>query len=670
MKIRINVILSSLIFLLVFTGCQEKTSTSGHPVEEGELPAPLALNKMSTFTGEAGLEMYLKNQLAMSPIPRSVYDGPSILPEETDATAVSASGARAESFSETNIQEQGVDESDKVKTDGDYFYVAQAQQIRIVQAAPPDAMKTVSTIPVKGHIDSLYLFKHILIALYVPENGTGHPWAFNRVTTMPSIELIGLPYWLPVKAETGVLVLDISNPVDPKPIKNTILEGSLAASRLVDGKLHLVMRFLPELPPLQITYDGTDEDFKKVVAENERLLGEVTLEDLLPDYQDIDSNGTTLETGELLDWRDFYRPSLEGGGSIVTLTTFNLKDASLPFDAVGLVADIHTLYASTESIYLTATRWKNEPFPTASEDPVYDLRKSTVIHKLDISGDKVVPQASGFVWGRILNQFSLGEFEGVLRIATTTGFLWGSDPTSRNHLFTLRAADEHLNIIGKIENIAPGERIYSARFNGERGFLVTFVEIDPLFTIDLSDPAAPKIAGELKVPGYSDYIHPLGDNHLITIGKDAKEEGGVTWYQGMQLSIFDISDFTNPKLLHQEKLGDRGTHSEALHNHKAFTYWAEQGLLALPVGLNEFKEAPGQPWKFGQRVFEGLYVYDVSTDKGFDFLGRIKTRPFGYWTRGIFIDKTVYAVQEDGISNAEITDIPNTIHSISLNEER
>ncbi len=666
---------SFLIYLFIFMGlwltaCQDKKTSSGNPEERGQLPPPSTVGKMTVFSNKSELESYLKDQFAKSPIPQERYEIPINTVANSDSAGAPASGLAAESFSQTNIQEQGVDESDKVKTDGRFFYIAQNQNIQILQALPDDAMKMISNIKVDGQVDTLYLFNKILIALYTPTEGSGQPWDFTRVSVMPATDMLGLPFWLPVKAETGVLAIDISDPANPEHIQNTVVEGNLAASRRVNGKLHLVVRFLPELPPLQLTYDGTDEDFKRVVAKNNQALSGMTLDDLLPHYKIIGSDNTPIQTGPLLEWQDLYRPVLEGGASLVTVITFDLEQASIPFHSVGLVADIHALYSSTKAIYLTATHWKKDAIPTDLDEPQYDLRQSTMIHKLDISADKVIPSASGFVWGRILNQFSLGEHEDILRIATTTGFGWGSRSTSRNHLFTLQASGENLNIIGKIENIAPGESIYSARFIGERGFLVTFVKVDPLFTIDLSDPKNPKIAGELKVPGYSDYIHPLGENHLMTIGKDAKEENGTTWYQGMQLSIFDITDFANPKLLHQEKLGDRGTESEALHNHKAFTFWTEEGLLALPIRLHEFKETPSQPWEWAEESFQGLYVYDVRSDAGFDFLGRIATKSASFpdWTRGIFIGETVYAVQNNAVSNANINDIANTIQSLSFGD--
>ena len=232
-----------------------------------------------------------------------------------------------------------------------------------------------------------------------------------------------------------------------------------------------------------------------------------------------------------------------------------------------------------------------------------------------------------------------------------------------------------LDIIGNLKDLAPGEEIYAARFMGTRGYLVTFVTIDPLFTLDLSDPTDPKVAGELKVPGYSEYIHPYGENHLLTIGKDALDVEGNAWYQGVQLSIFDISNFSEPRLLHTARIGDRGTTSEALGNHKAFTFWEEYGLLAIPIDLYEHQNLPTEyPWQWGTLTYKGLYVYRVGIEGGFEYLGRIATLSgleqywyaYGNYTRGIFIDDRVYAVTSEAVRSAQVEDIPGSLESLMI----
>lgn len=241
----------------------------------------------------------------------------------------------------------------------------------------------------------------------------------------------------------------------------------------------------------------------------------------------------------------------------------------------------------------------------------------------------------------------------------------------RSNIYCFNETGNSLRVIGELEDLAPGEDIYAARFIGTRGFLVTFEKIDPLFAIDLTDPSNPVVAGELEVPGYSNYIHPLGENHLITLGKDVLLDKGTAWYQGLQLSIFDITDFSNPQLLYTQIIGDRGTDSEALVNHKAFTFWQTNNLLAIPVDLYEHQGEPEYPYSKGRHTFTGLYVYRISIENGFEYLGRISTAQDasqtynnGYWSRGLFIDKHVYAVTPEVLRSANIDDIENSINTL------
>jgi hypothetical protein len=222
---------------------------------------------------------------------------------------------------------------------------------------------------------------------------------------------------------------------------------------------------------------------------------------------------------------------------------------------------------------------------------------------------------------------------------------------------------ESLATIGKIEKIATGEQIYAARFIGNRGFLVTFHRVDPLFTIDLSDPTNPKLVGELKVPGYSDHIQLLDDNHLLTIGKAVDDTGQFAWVEGVQLSIFDVTDPANPQLLHKETIGGRGTSSEANYEPKAFNYFAAKNALAFPIDLYG-GETIGP--EYGSHEFTGLYVYHVTVENGFEFLGRIETSDgvnngcyYGYYgyTRGVFIGDDVYSVTQTGTKAASLDDV-------------
>jgi uncharacterized secreted protein with C-terminal beta-propeller domain len=253
--------------------------------------------------------------------------------------------------------------------------------------------------------------------------------------------------------------------------------------------------------------------------------------------------------------------------------------------------------------------------------------EKTIVHKIAIANGRVEYVASGEVPGRVLNQFSMDEFDGYFRVATTTGRVLGRGiQNSANHIYIL---NEGLEMVGAVEDLAPGERIYSARFMGKRAYLVTFQKVDPLFVIDLSNPKQPKILGKLKIPGYSDYLHPYDENHIIGLGKETveAEEGNFAWYQGLKLALFDVTDVEKPKEISKVVIGDRGTDSAALHDHKAFLFSKEKNLLVIPVLLAEidFEKYPQDlpQWTHGEYVWQGVYVFDITIEEGIRLKGRI-----------------------------------------------
>ncbi len=270
----------------------------------------------------------------------------------------------------------------------------------------------------------------------------------------------------------------------------------------------------------------------------------------------------------------------------------------------------------------------------------------------------------GEVPGTILNQFSMDEHEGYFRIATTTGEMWSTDEgTSKNNIYVL---NDQMNIAGRLENIAPGERIYSTRFMGDRVYMVTFRNVDPLFVIDLKNPQKPIILGALKIPGYSDYLHPYDENHIIGFGKDTVEikagDGSQAFYTGMKIAMFDITDVTKPREMFKEIIGDRGTESELLHNHKALLFSRERNLLAFPVTVMKVRQkasVSGMP-QYGEFEFQGAYVYRVDLKQGFKLQARIShltdedyLKAGGYWynsnrnvERILYINDALYTLSK------------------------
>ena len=604
-----------------------------------------------TFASDDALRAYLVDQFSQGALPDTLRT------EKSNDAEMPAPGLSDEAgYSQTNVQETGVDESDKAKTDGRFIFTTGDREIRITDTHA-GALKPVSRMEIKGHVDSLYLYGSTLIVLYTPENGAGDSWSGKDEFGAADIRMdMGMPYWIPVNAEIGIRIIDVTDPETPLTLKDFQMDGYLVSSRLTGGRLHVVSQFFPDIPRIDVWYDGSAEDRAAASDANKRTLADLTLDDMIPGFQEFDDAGFMTDTGRLVATKDFLRPENPDGGSIVSITTVDMQDLSHEIESVGFIADVHHVYASTQNLYLVSTAYNMMPL---MERAAMAMENETRIYRFDLTAPTVAYAAFGTVPGRVLNQFSLGEYEDVLRIATSTGNTW--DGSAENHVFCLMKEDETLTIIGRLEGLVPGERLYASRFIGDKGFLVTFVEIDPLFTLDLSDPRDPKAVGELKVPGYSTYIHPLGADYLLTIGKDSIFENGSIWYQGLQLSIFDIRDFADPKLIATQKIGDRGTESEALYNHKAFTFWADQNLLALPVDLHEYAKPPAVPWQYADRTFYGLYIYRITEDLRFDDAGRIDMMPdnggpyfYPDWLRGIFIDQNVYAVAADRVRGADI----------------
>ena len=307
--------------------------------------------------------------------------------------------------------------------------------------------------------------------------------------------------------------------------------------------------------------------------------------------------------------------------------------------------------------------------------------EKTVTHKINIDKENIKYIGSGEVPGHVLNQFSMDEYKGNLRIATTTGDTWQG--SSLNHLYIL---DEDLEIVGSVEDLAQGERIYSARFLGERAYIVTFKKVDPLFVIDVSNPKEPEVLGYLKITGYSDYLHPYDENHIIGMGKETR--GGdehFSWYQGIKISLFDVSDVENPVEEAKIEIGDRGTDSEALYEHKAFLFDKSKNLLVIPIMLAEINESQyleqyGEipDYAYGDVVWQGAYVLNIDEDE-ISLRGKIthddnqteENRRWYYYgskysvRRSLYMDDYLYTISNGKIKANDLQTI-DEISSVDL----
>lgn len=570
---------------------------------------------------------------------------------ENDALAPAAeagddsngSGDGGESFTGTNLQEAGVDESDVMKSDGEFFYIARGRSMRIVRASPVDHLAEVGKLQFDDYIKEMYLVGENS-AIVLGQRSSGYPMVYAAIDIWP-------PYL--VGGQAVIYQVDLTDRANPQVTKTVNLDGYFVSSRVTNGRLIVVLSIVPDLA-------------NRSAAEVNRL----TMADVMPKME-IEG-----ESRDMVPWESWLYPESPDGYYMTAVVTLDAANIADEVASVAVLGSAGTVYASTEALYLTDT----------SYDMSENYRSVTTVHKFafdENGGAQYV--ASGSVDGRPLNQFSLGEYQDNLRIAThidprfitiepavdgddnATSISVAPEAAS-NSVFVLGQSGGDLVVTGKIEGIAPGEQLYSARFMGARGYLVTFRQVDPLFALDLADPANPRVAGELKVPGFSDYLHLIDDTHIVGVGRStATSPWGGTVVRGVQLSLFDVSDPANPLAVQQLELGGYGSYTEVSHNHKAFAYLRESGTLAIAATLypDDYDPYSSNPSFIWTPPTTKVLAYHVDPAVGFTELGRLNAAAppsdFGYWyfsewTRPALIGSQLYAVNAIGVRSAPLGD--------------
>jgi len=449
----------------------------------------------------------------------------------------------------TNIQVAGVDEADIVKTNGEYIYTATESVLHI------------------SLIDGGRVWNDGSLSLdFLPQS------MFLYETTV----ILGGQYWNDGNSQvTRFIEVDVSNAKNPQVIRTLDLDGSYADSRLVDGVLRIAINSGPV--GLEWAYpsgDGLRAEYKATEA-NREIIRDSTLGNWLP-FSVVTEGDSTAED-DLLGCESVLIPKEFSGLSTLSILTFDLRDGIDTWQSAGVVAQGITMYATADRTYLATQRWMD--WWSWNEVTVREESEGfqTSIHLFDTSGTNAPAYlGSGKVSGFLLSQFSMDEFEGKLRVASTTspqGWWWSDN--SESLVTVLELEKNELVTVGQIGGLGKGEQIFSVRFLGDVGYVVTFRQTDPLYTIDLQDPTAPKVTGELKILGYSAYLHPLGDGLLLGLGQNANEDGRV---EGIQLSLFDVSDIANPTRIDTITMGEGW--SQAENDHHAFTY--ADGLILAP----------------------------------------------------------------------------------------
>ena len=496
-------------------------------------------------------------------------------------------------YSKTNIQVENVDEADIVKTDGKYIYYTSNNKVYIVKA---DDLTKVSQIEIKDNNKifnprEIYINEDKLIIL-------GNSNEYEKIDRTYETDILKSYARVSTNQMAEAIVYDIKDKVNPKQLRVVGLDGYYTNSRMIGDNIYFISN--------KYAYYYNDmEDYE-----------------ILPVLKDTVVSNQTKRV-EVTDIAYFEGTE---NYSYMLVCGFNINDNKQASTEIFFGAS-DTVYASQNNLYIAQANYGR--YYNSSED-------KTTIYKFNLNDSKIVLQCNGEIKGNLNNQFSMDEYDGNLRVATTSGF----DDESTNQLYVL---DKDLKEIGKIENMAKGEKIYSVRFIGKVGYIVTFKQIDPLFVIDLSNPTNPEVKGELKIPGYSSYLHPYDETHIIGIGYNTQtnRNGGVT-NTTLKMSMFDVSNLENPQEMFNVSIGEHYSYSNVLYNHKQLFYDKQRNLIGFPVTLRENNYRNDK---------DAFIVFEIDLENGFKKHGELLQK-IDYLTnidRAIYIGDILYTLSEKQI---------------------
>ena len=625
---------------------------------------------------------------------RTVMPVPFAEPEPAQLTT-NTSGFQSASdpeFSTTNVQVKGVDEPDFLKTDGKYVYIVSENKLTIAEAYPAENAKIIfkNSFDIEPqNLQNLFLNDDRLVIFYY---GTSQEEMIPEFDFEPRTRH---------KQTTHVQIIDIKDKQNPKILKNYEIDGSFHNARMIEDFVYLVTTSgidyrYPAIPivtddsgfmqtPEVFYFDNFDRNynfntisaidvFGETINSETYLMGGtgtiyVSQDSLYLTYQQdmphryfdsvkrdrffdvivpllpqqVQSQIIEIQNDPTIDWHDKWILVSE-----VLQDTYNNMDKN-----------------QRQKLFSTINQKLFE-----YDNKLHEESRKTIIHKISLDNENLDYLAKGSVPGNLLNQFSMDEHDGKFRIATTNEYYSPSTGNVRyNAVYVL---DEDLKTIGSLDRIAPNESIFSARFMGEKLYLVTFERIDPFFVIDLSENT-PKILGDLKIPGFSNYLHPYDEDHIIGIGRDTVDKDNLVRELGVKIALFDVSDVSNPKIVDEVVIGDRRTDSVALEDHRAFLFDRERNVLSIPIHSRaDSLDMDGVEISRNER-WHGYYVYGLDASSGFEFKGRIQhtlgsdSWPYSYTSpRSFYIQDVLYTVSDVYLKMNDIEDIENEINSIKL----
>lgn len=577
--------------------------------------------------------------------PYGLAGGPGFWPamERMDAVEEAAAAGGDDSsagFSETNVQVEGVDEPDMVKTDGERIVLIAEGSLIVVDVTGEEPVETGRLELRDMSVQSLFLSGDRVLLF-------GSAWSHHPSPLADSADRAIAPGFSSPTVQ--VVEIDIS---DSPEVGHTMeIDGAFISGRMIENTVRLVITSgpvgfewsYPEGSGLRAEREATEE--------NREIVRNSTEENWIPYYVVTDADGAVTDEGILFDCDRAAHPEEFSGLDMLSVLTIDIDEGLEAGDATGVLATGDTVYASEESLYVATQEWQSWVWFETRDESDRPEGPKTELHKFDISEpERTEYVASGTVDGYLLNQFAMDEHDGMLRVASTTApAWWGSGADSESRITVLRQIGDSLVRIGMVDGLGETERIYSVRFMGEVGYVVTFRQIDPLYTVDLSDPRDPEVLGELKIPGYSAYLHPVGDGLLMGIGQDATDDGRV---QGTQVSVFEVSDLSDPVRVDTYTLSE-GTNSQVEYDHHAFLFW--EGLAVVPV----------QQWRWDgktEEVFMGAVALRVDGDGSLSEAGEV-VHPGGegkHWDgrsqilRSIVIDGSLYTISHKGLMKTSL----------------
>ena len=514
------------------------------------------------------------------------------------------------SSSKTNTQVENVDEADIVKVESNYIYYIAEDKIVIINAEKPEKAEKVSEINYEEegfYPNELYVKNNKLVVIGAYHDAVSETFktideAYDRIYIRDN--------------KTEIIIYDIAEKTNPKQIRKIEMDGNYISSRMINENLYLATTqniYGYGIARNQMK-DLNENDYKPkykdtIISDEEKCINydKIYYFDEIEDMNYLILAGMNIENNEEVDVQTFL-----GGGS--------------------------DIYASEKNLYIG----KN----TIKYDKLYRETESiTQILKFELSNGKIKYKAEAKVKGYINNQFSMDENNGYFRIATTSNIEEDKKYTTINNMYVL---NENMEEVGKIEGLAKGEEIYSVRYVGNKGYMVTFKQVDPLFVIDLTNPQNPQVLGQLKIPGYSTYLHPYDDTHIIGFGYNTEQKETSVRTNGLKMAMFDITDVSNPKELFKIDIGKNNTSSRLTYNHKALLYSKEKNIIGFPLTTYEYGNTESK-----------AVVYNIDLEKGFSIKGEIQTKNNSDdWEKSaeriIYVNNTYYVLSNKLIKSANM----------------